>query len=693
MAMTPDEQDRPLRRRVLVVAPEGRDASVISQVLTSHGMLAEARANIVDLVDGLRAGADAAFITEEALQSEPAPLVEWIAQQPPWSDFPFVVLVARRHGRRPSESLDALIRLGNIVLLERPLNAETLITGARAALRARARQYEAREQLLAEAELRRAEQAARMTAAEAGHALAVGVDAGELGTFHCPLPLSRIECSARCREHFQLPAQGPLDLPTLLRVIHKDDARKVREAFFDGSAQSDSREVELRTVAPDGSVRWVRAKGRIYRNAAGVPTRFDGVTLDVTAQKLLERERESLLQAEREARREAERAGRVKDEFISTLSHELRTPLSAILGWTYILRRGGASADVAKAADTIERNARAQAHLIEDLLDVSRIASGNIRLDLQAVSVVAVFEAVQQTLRPSFEAKQVDVSIDADSWRGQIQADAGRLQQIVWNIVSNAIKFTPDGGRVRIRSDLDGEHVVVRVSDTGDGIAPSFLPHVFDRFRQAESSEARTYGGLGLGLAIVRQLVEMHGGSVEAASPGRGQGATFVVRLPIGRLGASTVRDEAPAEAGVREPRQGVLDGLRVLVVDDEEDGREMLAILLRSHGASVATAESAEDALASLGSQSSELLISDIGMPNADGYQLLRSIRSSNAPWSEIPAIALTAFARAEDAAKARAAGFHAHLAKPVEPVRLVSSITALVGQGKTPPSKSAPH
>jgi signal transduction histidine kinase/ActR/RegA family two-component response regulator len=676
--MNPGEGSSAQPRRVLIVAPEGRDAKVISQVLAGQGLQARICNDLVELIAGLDQ-ADAAFITEESLQQDPHQLTTWIAQQPPWSDFPFVVLVARRQGRRPRGSLDGLVGLGNLVLLERPLNAETLTSAAHSALRGRSRQYEAQRQLRAEAELRRAEQQARTAAAEAGQALGVAVDAGELGTFHCPLPMSSVDCSARCREHLGLPAEGAIDLKALLGRVHRDDVGTVRDAFFDGPPDTDSREVEFRTLTAAGSVRWVRAKGRIYRQPDGTPTRFDGVTLDVTSQKLMERERESLLEAERVARREAERAGRMKDEFISTLSHELRTPLSAILGWTYILRRGGAATDVTRAADTIERNARAQAQLIEDLLDVSRIASGNIRLELQPVSVTAVFDAVQQMLRPIFEAKPVAVSIDADSWGGEITADPGRLQQIVWNIVSNAIKFTPAGGSVRVRADVEAEQLVLSVTDTGAGIHPDFLPHVFDRFRQAESSEARSYGGLGLGLAIVRQLVEMHGGSVEAHSPGQGCGATFIVRLPVGMASTNAVVSPSAGAADARAGH-GVLEGLRVLVVDDEQDGRDMLAILLRSHGASVQTADSADRALDLLEQDEADLLISDIGMPNTDGYQLVRSIRASARPWQNIPAIALTAFARAEDALKARLAGFDAHLAKPVEPVRLVASIVALV-------------
>jgi PAS domain S-box-containing protein len=675
----PDEPDAPPAERILVVAPQGRDADVIARVLSAHGIAVDTCPDLPALVEALRLGAGAAFITEEALSPDPAPLSAWISEQPPWSDFPFLVLVPRRHGRRPTDALATLVNLGNIVLLERPLNAETLITGARSALRARLRQYDGMRRLQAEAQIRQAEQLARADATNAQRALAVAVDAGELGTFHCPLPLGNVDCSARCREHFGLPADQPLDLGMIERAIHPEDTAAVRTVFFGGLSTTESREVEFRTRAGDGSERWVRAKGRVYRDAGGRPVRFDGVTLDVTRQKRMEREREQLLKAEREAREEAERAGRMKDEFIATLSHELRTPLSAILGWTYILKRGGASVNLLKAAETIERNARAQAHLIDELLDVSRISSGNIRLELQPVAVATVLEAVQQSLRPSAEAKKVRVAVDAAS-DGMVLADPGRLQQIIWNIVANAIKFTPAGGTVDVRSARAGGTVTLRVSDTGAGIAAEFLPHVFERFRQAESSEARAYGGLGLGLAIVRQLVEMHGGQVEARSDGLGRGATFTVRLPAWEASRTPLATAAEAESAPHDLGHTLLAGRRVLVVDDEPDGREMLALLLRSHGARVVTAASAEEGLHSLLSHMPEVLISDIGMPHVDGYELMRRVRACDSEaCRRIPAIALTAFARAEDAAKARSAGFQMHMAKPVEPAALISSIMAL--------------
>jgi PAS domain S-box-containing protein len=676
----PDEPDAaPPSERILVLAPQGRDATVIARVLSAQGVAVDTCPDLAALVGALRQGAGAAFITEEALAPDPASLSAWIGEQPPWSDLPFLLLVARRRGRRPTDALATLVNLGNIVLLERPLNAETLITGARSALRARMRQYDGMRRLQAEAQIRQAEQLARADATNAQRALEVAVDAGELGTFHCPLPLGNVDCSARCREHFGLPAQGSLDLGMIERAIHPEDTAAVRTVFFGGLSTTESREVEFRTRAAGGTERWVRAKGRIYRDASGRPVRFDGVTLDVTRQKRLEREREQLLSAEREAREEAERAGRMKDEFIATLSHELRTPLSAILGWTYMLKRGGASVNVQKAAETIERNARAQAHLIDELLDVSRISSGNIRLERQPVAVSTVLEAVQQSLRPSADAKKVRVEVDGQS-AGTVLADPGRLQQIIWNIVANAIKFTPAGGVVEVRSELAGAEVVLTVSDSGTGISAEFLPHVFERFRQAESSEARAYGGLGLGLAIVRQLVEMHGGHVEAHSDGLGRGATFLVRLPAWDAAGSPDAALPDTTRASHEPGQTLLAGRRVLVVDDEADGRDMLAVMLRLHGAHVTTAASAEEALSSLRSHEPELLISDIGMPHVDGYELMRRIRSCDSDaCRNVPAIALTAFARAEDAAKARSAGFQMHMAKPVEPAALISSIMAL--------------
>jgi len=678
-----------LERRVIIHAPRGRDAEVIAQVLHTQAMHAEVCASLEALTQALGAGAGTAFVTEESFVGPPLEALRtWIERQPPWSDFPFIVLVSRRTGRRPSDGSGALARLGNVVLLERPLNAETLASAARSALRARDRQYETRRHLGEQEAARLAERLANAEAIRANEALEVAVDAGELGTFHCPWPLDTIEWNAKCKEHFWLPADAQIDFDLFYSVLHEDDRERVRAAIDAAVDRRALYDVEYRTVSPQGAWRWIRAKGRVYRDEAGQPIRFDGVTLDISRQKRLEEEREALLAAERQARLAAERASRMKDEFLATLSHELRTPLSAILGWTHLLGRAAGSVDVAKAAATIDRNARAQARLIEELLDVSRITSGSLRLDVQPVSIAAVFETVVSALKPAADARSISLRQVDGPGAGEVLADASRLQQIVWNLLSNAIKFTPPGGHVTLAAERTSAEVTLTVSDDGPGISPDFLPHVFERFRQAESTEARTHGGLGLGLAIVRQLVELHGGTVEAASDGPGRGATFTVRLPTH---PAAVADAAPAAtepmvapATVPAVLDADLSGVRILVVDDDPDGREMLTHMLESWGAQVRAAGSADEALAALSEERPELLISDIGMPRVDGYELMRRIRALREPaGGDLAAIALTAFARGEDAVKAQQAGYGVHLPKPVDPSRLYATISRVLGIG----------
>ena len=409
-----------------------------------------------------------------------------------------------------------------------------------------------------------------------------------------------------------------------------------------------------------------------------------GTTRDVTHRK-------QLLAAEREARVEAERAGQMKDEFLATLSHELRTPLNAILGWSQILARGEANrADLDEGLRTIERNARAQRQIIEDLLDMSRIISGKVRLDVQAVDVASVVQEAVATAQPSAEAKGIRLQVVLDHDCGQISGDPGRLQQVFWNLLSNAVKFTPRGGRVRVSVERVGAQVEVGVSDTGEGIGPEFLPHVFDRFRQADASTTRRHGGLGLGLSIVKQLVELHGGSIRAASAGVGQGATFTVSLP-----ESAAPTEPRRQARPEHPHRAVapsdgatgavapIAGLRVLVVDDEPDARALIKRLLEDHDAEVLTAGSAAEALELVRTSRPHMIASDIGMPGEDGYALIRRVRALGADaGGQLPAIALTAYARAEDRVKAMLAGFDVHVPKPIEPAELLAVVAALAAR-----------
>ncbi|RCW76296.1 hybrid sensor histidine kinase/response regulator [Pseudorhodoferax soli] len=378
---------------------------------------------------------------------------------------------------------------------------------------------------------------------------------------------------------------------------------------------------------------------------------------------------------------DVQRASALKDEFLATLSHELRTPLSAILGWVHILRRRhpDAAGDLAKGIAVIERNARAQSQLVDDLLDMSRIVSGKLQLDLQPVAPLGCIEAAIETVRPAAEAAGVRIETRLDPGLGMVSADAVRLQQVVWNLVANAVKFTPRGGVVTVQLAAEGEALRIVVQDTGIGIAPGFLPHIFDRFRQADGSITRRFGGLGLGLAIVRQLVELHGGSVQASSAGEGQGSCFAVRLPLQAAGLVSA---LPAFAPL-PPASTELAGLCVLVVDDEADARELLQRMLADAGAQVLVVDSAEAVLQAIARERPQVLVSDIGMPLVDGYELLRRVRALGpAQGGDLPAIALTAFARAEDRVRALKAGFRAHVAKPVEPAELVATIASAAGR-----------
>lgn len=393
-------------------------------------------------------------------------------------------------------------------------------------------------------------------------------------------------------------------------------------------------------------------------------------------------ERETLLANERAARSEAERMSEMKDEFLATLSHELRTPLNAILGWSQMLQHGiHSEADLRKGLNTIERNARVQAQLIEDLLDMSRITSGKVRLDVQSVEPASFIEAAMETVRPAADAKGIALTVRLAPDAGPVSGDPGRLQQIIWNLLSNAIKFTPRGGKVELVLERVSSHIEISVTDTGVGIKPHFLAHVFERFRQADGSTTRRYGGLGLGLAIVKSLVEMHGGTVLANSLGENRGATFTVHLPLMAVREDASGDMQPHSSSRKTSSTAFqaadLSAVKVLVVDDEADARELIKLALIECNAEVLTAGSAEEAVLLVEKERPHILVSDIGMPDVDGFELLRRVRAlGSARGGTVPAIALTAFARSEDRTRALHAGFLVHVSKPVEPSELVATV-----------------
>ncbi len=457
-------------------------------------------------------------------------------------------------------------------------------------------------------------------------------------------------------------------------------------------------DAEMPYFVADGSQRIVRLVVLPIKDETGRVVFLAPTGSDITDLKRAESERDGLLEAERAARSTVERASILKDEFLATLSHELRSPLNGILGWSQLMRKDQSDRGIiAQGLEVIERSARAQAEIIEDLLDMSRIISGKVRLDVQRVDLSSVVQAAVETALPTAEAKGVSLQTVIDPLPGvSVSGDVNRLQQVLWNLLSNAVKFTPKGGRIQVLLERIDSHLEISVIDTGEGIKPEFLPYVFDRFRQADASTTRRHGGLGLGLSIVRQLVELHGGSVTVKSDGLGKGSTFVVSLPL-----AVVHGYREVEVERRHPRlapKGMaeveveINGVRVLIVDDEMDARTLLKRILEDSRAVVTVAESADEAIELLRGGKFDVLVSDIGMAGEDGYSLIKRVRALDAAdGGEIPAIALTAYARGEDRIKAIAAGFQMHIAKPVETVELITMIAGARGLSLISSSRKA--
>jgi len=427
-------------------------------------------------------------------------------------------------------------------------------------------------------------------------------------------------------------------------------------------------------------------EGRVIGTLTVIEDVTERVAREAELQAQLE-ERSRLLSSENVARREAERANRLKDEFLATISHELRNPLNAILGWAHMMRLGKLNeANMERAVETIYRNAKSQTQLVADLLDVSRIISGKLRLDVRTVDLISIVNAAIDSIRPAAEAKSIRLQTKLDPAAGPISGDADRLQQIVWNLLTNAVKFTPKGGQIQVKLQRIDSHVDIVVSDSGVGISKEFLPYVFDRFRQADASTTRIHGGLGLGLSIVHQLVDLHGGTVSVQSEGEGKGATFTITLPfVGVISQSEAEAAQPAQSEEILSFEGLpsLQGLKVLVVDDEADTRELIGEVLKECGSEVIITRSAAEALEALEQHKPDILISDLGMPDEDGYSLIEKIRALPSECGgDIPAAALTAYARAEDRMRVLRSGFQFHLPKPVDSAELVTVIASLAGR-----------
>jgi PAS domain S-box-containing protein len=464
-------------------------------------------------------------------------------------------------------------------------------------------------------------------------------------------------------------------------LVHPDEIDRAQEQW-NARMQGRADRLEFVFVRKDGSLVWAQCSATPMLDERGGFKGACAMVMDVTDSKRAEAEREQLLAREQAARAEAEAANRTKDEFLATVSHELRTPLNAMLGWVHLLRSGSLDAKMTeRAMETIERNIQAQAQIIDDILDVSRIVRGSLTLNVRAVDLAAVLHQAVESLGPAAQAKGIALRIELEAAESHVTGDPDRLQQVAWNLLSNAIKFTPRGGEVAVRLSREGDDLRFEVSDTGEGITPEFLPHVFERFRQENGSTTRVHGGLGLGLAIVRHLVELHGGTVEAESAGQERGSRFTVTLPAQPPGPALVSrmTEDPGRGAPSLP----LSGLRLLLVDDDLDTCEAMAYLLAQAGARVVTASSVPEALNEFERSRPDVLVSDIGMPDRDGYDLLRQVRMrSPERGGGIPAVAMTAYARPEDRVRALAAGFQEHVPKPVDPGDLVTVLARLAGR-----------
>ncbi|HVG21246.1 MAG TPA: PAS domain S-box protein, partial [Blastocatellia bacterium] len=507
---------------------------------------------------------------------------------------------------------------------------------------------------------------------------------------------AKVEFARELSRRYPPDPDAPIGVPNVLRTGKSEFYPEVSDEMLAAVARDEEhlkliRELGMKSAMVVPLVARGRTHGTITLVAAESGRRYDKADLalaeDLASRAAFAVDNARLYREAHRARAEAEEANRAKDEFLATVSHELRTPLNAIVGWAHMLRHNKFDEPTTeRALETIERNSRSQARLIEDILDVSRIITGKLRLEVHPIDLTPVIEAAIDAVRPAADAKEIRLQTILDPRAGPVSGDPSRLQQVVWNLVSNAVKFTPRAGRIQVRLERVNSHVEIIVSDTGQGIAADLLPHIFDRFRQGDSSSTRVHGGLGLGLAIVRHLVELHGGTVQAWSPGDGRGATFAVKLPLLVLhrGVEDGGRIHPTAGGPASADAPSLDGLRVLVVDDEPDTRDMLKLMIEQFGAEVKVTASSAEALDELERWKPNILVSDIEMPGEDGYSLIRKIRSLGPErGGAIAAVALTAYARAEDRMRSLAAGYQMHLAKPAEPVELAIVIGSLAGPG----------
>ncbi len=657
--------------RALIVAPTRRDAEVTFALLTKANVLCEVSPTLEEGVAEIARGAGVLLLTESVVTAEGVDkLLDCLHRQPTWSDLPIILLM--QHGGRRSGALAKLLaELSNVVSLERPAATQTVVSSIQAALRARQRQYQIRDQI----EAIRAGEAVMRETQERFQAMANSIPqlawmARPDGWIFWYNQRWHDYCGTTAEQMAGWKWQSVHDPRELPRVM---------ETWQRALATGEPWEDTFPLRRQDGVFRWHLSRARPFRDASGQIHLWFGTNTDVTEERNRNEERLHLLESEQAARQDAERASRMKDEFLATLSHELRTPLNAIFGWTQLLKLGPRDAAfVDEAVTVIDRNVRAQTQLIDDLLDMSRVISGKIRLEVAPVEIAAVVDAALDAVKPAIDAKAIRIEKVVDPHVGPVSGDFNRLQQVLWNLLTNAAKFTPKDGKVQIVVERVGSQVQIAVSDTGQGIDSEFLPYLFQRFSQADGSIKRQYGGLGLGLSIVKSLVELHGGSIRAESGGKDRGATFVILLPLRVVRASDAKlQPVGSGSGLNDEQEPLhVNGIKVLIVDDEPDARELVRRFLVEHHAIAEVAASSDEAQELLRTFQPDVIVSDIGMPVQDGYDFMRAARKSGV---RSPAIALTAFARSEDRLRSIQAGYQVHLPKPVEPAELLAVIANL--------------
>jgi PAS domain S-box-containing protein len=646
--------------------PTSRDADRTALLLQEGQVPNTICKDLSELCRELRQGADAVLLTDEAIARDTTgQLPEALRDQPAWSAVPVLVLAREGWGQQGDRT--ALEAFKSLVIVERPVRSRTLLSVIRSALRDRRHQYQIRDAMLL-----RERQAEELRAQD--ERLRFALSAGGLGSWDLDLDSGELECSDICKAIFGRKPAEAFSYGDLQQTIHIDDRARVLDAIERSIATRTDYDVEYRVVWPDGAPRWVMVRGRATYDAAGKPRRMLGVSLDITDSKRLH---EALQQSESELARQAEelrRANRRKDDFLATLAHELRNPLAPIRTGTELLARSPDEASRERALGVMQRQVAHMVRLIDDLLDVSRITRGKLELKKQRVSLTTVINAAVEASRPLIERKQHSLRLALSDDTLALDADLTRIAQVIGNLLNNASNYTPSGGVIELSAERQDGFAVIQVRDNGIGIPAERLQDVFEMFSQVSGPLERSQGGLGIGLALVRSLVEMHGGSVSASSPGPRQGSTFTVRLP---LSSELV---APKSEDLNGGPPSAHASTRVLVVDDNEDAADLLTLTLEQAGYRTQTAYDGPSALNGVAAFRPHIVILDIGLPGMNGYDVARLLRKDKR-LEPVSLIALTGWGSPDDKQKALEAGFDLHLTKPVDARALSSALVQLAG------------